>query len=126
MNLVEAYDILSALREPASLLEEHYGPLTDEQRGYVQMIYEGNLKARQWIDDWLKADSQAQSAESFALHAHKINGGLTLMLGYASLMLTGLGGPLSDDLTAALNAIVVAAEQAHLAVQQAFEPPASE
>lgn len=126
MNLVEAYDTLSALREPASLLEGQCGPLTDEQRGYVQMIYEGNLKARQWIDDWLKLDRQAQTAEAFAVHAHKINGGLTMMLGYASLMLTGLGGPLSDDLAAALNAIVAAAERAHLAVQQAFETTASE
>lgn len=126
MDLVEAYDKLSSLSEPVGLIEGHYGPLTDEQLGYAQMIYEGNLKSRQWIEDWLKQDRQAHTAESLARYAHKINSGLTMMLGYASLMLTGLGGPVSDDITAALNAIVAAAEQAHTAVQRSFEAPADE
>lgn len=121
MDLTETYDMLSALREPADLLAEHYGPLSEEQRSFAQMIYDGTLKARQWIDEWLKLDKRALTSETLAFHAHKINGGLTMIMGYASLMLTDTDGPINPDLAAALSTIVAAGEQAHSAVQETFE-----
>lgn len=126
MDLSEAYEMLSALSEPAAVLEGRYGTLSGEQRTYAQMIDEGNRKARQWIDTWLKHDRQAVNADLLAVHAHKINSGLTMMIGYASLMLTGLGGSVNADLAAALNAIVTAGEQVHMAVQRTFDAYADE
>jgi|GEM_PF-1584335 signal transduction histidine kinase len=121
MDLTEAYDMLSALREPADLLDGHFGPLTDEQRNFAQMIYDGNLKARQWIEEWNRLDKRTVTAEALALHAHKINSGLTMLLGYASLLLTETGGDVPPEMAAALSAIIAVGEQVHAAVQDAFE-----
>jgi hypothetical protein len=121
MELVEVYHRLAALEEPRALAEGHYGPLSDEQRIYAEMIYEGSVKARQWIDDWIQLEHQPLTPDMLTTHAHKINSGLTMMLGYASLMLTGVGGAVLPEIEAALNVIVGTGEQVHRVVQQNFE-----
>jgi len=121
MDLAQARASLLALDQPAALIEGRYGPLTEEQSTYAQMIYTGSLKARQWLEDWCQLEGQARSSEALAIHVHKINSGLTMMIGYASLMLSEFGGALSAELEAALSAIVSTGEQVHLALQQNFE-----
>ena len=126
MDLSETYKMLAALREPAALLDGDFGPLTDEQRSYAGLIFEGTLKAQQWINELMKHSPQTITADSLAVLAHKVNSGLTMMIGYSSLMQTGLGGAVSAELAAALRAIVSAGEQAHAAVQRSFAALADE
>lgn len=121
MELVEVYHRLAALEEPRALAEGHYGLLNDEQRLYTQMIYEGSLKAQEWIEDWIRLEHQTVSLDILTAHAHKINSGLTMMLGYASLMLTGVGGVVPPEIEAALNRIVSTGQQVHSVAQRSFD-----
>jgi len=121
MNLEEAYTQLMTLAEPAALAEGRCGPLNEEQQTYARMIREGSLNAQRWIDEWLRLDKRALTPDDLAVHAHRINSGLTMMLGYASLMLSGVGGSTSPGVDAALTAIVSAGEAVHRAVQHCFD-----
>ena len=121
MDLAQARASLLALDQPAALVEGRYGPLNEEQSTYAQMIYAGSVKARQWLEDWCQLEGQTMPSEALAIHVHKINSGLTMMIGYASLMLSEFGGILGAELEAALSAIVSTGEQVHLALQQNFE-----
>ncbi len=121
MELVEVYHKLAALEEPRALAEGRYGPLNGEQRTYAEMIREGSVKAQQWIEDWLRLERHPQTPEILTTHAHKINSGLTMMMGYASLMLTGVGGTVPPEMEASLNVIVSTGEQVHRVVQRSFE-----